>query len=212
MPEWRGTSGTAALACLNIDRFKRINEALGHLAGDAALVAVTRALEAELAPGDMLARTGNDEFALLIGTPGTPAELETRLNRLMHEVNHSVSWSGKEVAITCSIGFARFPRMATMPTACSAMRPPRCAMQKPGRRAHRAFLAWPAPRNWAGAWRSRASCGARSSVANCSCNTSRRSTCSAAGWPASRRCCAGAIRNTAWCRQRNSCRSPRKPA
>ncbi|QNA90065.1 EAL domain-containing protein [Massilia sp. Dwa41.01b] len=96
-------------------------------------------------PGDMLARTGNDEFALLIGTPGTPAELETRLNRLMHEVNHSVSWSGKEVAITCSIGFARFPGMATMPTACSAMRPPRCAMQKPGRRAHRAFLAWPAP-------------------------------------------------------------------
>jgi len=110
VPQWRGSPGTAALACLNIDRFKRINEALGHLAGDETLMAVTRTLQANLAPEDMLARTGNDEFALLVHEAGTPAALQARLARLMHEVNHGISWGGNEVAITCSVGFACFPQ------------------------------------------------------------------------------------------------------
>ena len=111
--EWRSRGAAAVVACLNIDRFKRINEALGHAAGDEVLVAVTRSLKAHLAPGETLARTGNDEFVLVLDQSGAnvePAGLTARLRRLMDTVHHSVFWSGHEIALTCSIGFTCFPQ------------------------------------------------------------------------------------------------------
>jgi diguanylate cyclase (GGDEF)-like protein len=108
--DWRRHASQAAVACLNIDRFKRINDALGHAAGDEVLVAVTRCLQAGLGDKDLLARTGSDEFVLLLNQPGGAADLETRLRGLMDSVNGSVSWAGKDISITCSLGFARFPQ------------------------------------------------------------------------------------------------------
>jgi diguanylate cyclase (GGDEF)-like protein len=108
--DWRRHASQAAVACLNIDRFKRINDALGHAAGDEVLVAVTRCLQAGLGEQDLLARTGSDEFVLLLNQPGGAAGLETRLRALMDGVNGNVSWAGKDISITCSLGFARFPQ------------------------------------------------------------------------------------------------------
>jgi diguanylate cyclase (GGDEF)-like protein len=99
-----------AVACLNIDRFKRINDALGHAAGDEVLVAVTRCLQAGLGSDDLLARTGSDEFVLLLNQPGGEAALGARLQRLMESVNGSVSWAGKDISINCSLGYACFPQ------------------------------------------------------------------------------------------------------
>jgi diguanylate cyclase (GGDEF)-like protein len=107
--DWRSRGATATVACLNIDRFKRINQAMGHAAGDEVLVAVTRSLKANLAPGEMLARTGNDEFVLVLDEPAAAHGLPPRLCRLMDTVDHSVFWSGTEITLTCSVGFARFP-------------------------------------------------------------------------------------------------------
>jgi diguanylate cyclase (GGDEF)-like protein len=107
---WRRNATPAAVACLNIDRFKRINDALGHAAGDEVLVAVTRCMQAGLGADDLLARTGSDEFVLLLNQPGDDAALRTRLQRLMESVNGSVSWAGKDISITCSLGFACFPQ------------------------------------------------------------------------------------------------------
>jgi diguanylate cyclase (GGDEF)-like protein len=106
--DWGGRGVTATVACLNIDRFKRINEALGHAAGDEVLVAVTASLKAGLAPGEMLARMGNDEFMLLLDEPaqGKPPQ---RLQGLMEAVHRSVFLSGNDIALTCSIGFTCFP-------------------------------------------------------------------------------------------------------
>jgi diguanylate cyclase len=73
-------------------------------------VAVTRSLKASLAPDEMLARTGNDEFVLLLDDPCAQAHVPARLRRLMEAVNHSVFWSGNEIALTCSIGFTCFPQ------------------------------------------------------------------------------------------------------
>ncbi|MEN3277801.1 MAG: hypothetical protein V7631_3591 [Massilia sp.] len=108
--DWGSRGVPATIACLNIDRFKRINEALGHAAGDEALMAVTRSLKAILAPGEMLARTGNDEFVLLLNESGQEAATQARLPRLMDSVHHSVFWSGNEITLTCSIGFTCFPQ------------------------------------------------------------------------------------------------------
>ncbi|MBD8528842.1 MULTISPECIES: bifunctional diguanylate cyclase/phosphodiesterase [unclassified Massilia] len=109
---WRrrgAPAAVAAVACLNLDRFKRINDAFGHAAGDEVLVAVTRCLQAELDPQDLLARIGSDEFVLLLNHPGDGNAVHARLRRLMDSVNGSVSWAGKDIAITCSLGFACFP-------------------------------------------------------------------------------------------------------
>jgi diguanylate cyclase (GGDEF)-like protein len=108
--DWRRHASQAAVACLNIDRFKRINDALGHAAGDEVLIAVTRCLQAGLGDKDLLARTGSDEFVLLLNQPGGAADLETRLRGLMASVNSTVCWAGKDISITCSLGFARFPQ------------------------------------------------------------------------------------------------------
>jgi len=65
--DWQRRAVPAVVGCLNLDRFKRINDAFGHAAGDAALVAVTRSLKAGLNDSELLARTGSDEFVLLLG-------------------------------------------------------------------------------------------------------------------------------------------------
>lgn len=110
MAGWRRHATPAAVACLNIDRFKRINDAFGHGAGDEVLVAVTRCLQARLDPQDLLARIGSDEFVLLLEQPGDGAALPEHLRRLMESINGSVSWAGRDIAITCSLGFACFPQ------------------------------------------------------------------------------------------------------
>ena len=108
--DWQRSKASAAVACLNIDRFKRINDALGHAAGDEVLVAVTRCLQAGLGKHDLLARTGSDEFVLLLNEGGAEADVETRLRQLLASVKGNVSWAGKDISITCSLGFARFPQ------------------------------------------------------------------------------------------------------
>jgi diguanylate cyclase (GGDEF)-like protein len=97
------------VASINIDKFKRLNELLGHHGGDKALVTITRKLQALLRPGDMLARAGNDEFVLLLPGLGDDSAARDRLRQLMQAVNHEYMTPGGPVPLTCSIGYAIFP-------------------------------------------------------------------------------------------------------
>jgi diguanylate cyclase (GGDEF)-like protein len=97
------------VASINVDKFKRLNELLGHHGGDKALVTITRALQALLRPGDMLARAGNDEFVLLLPGLGDDSAARDRLRQLMQAVNHEYMTPGGPVPLTCSIGYAIFP-------------------------------------------------------------------------------------------------------
>ena len=63
-----GRAGRFALLYLDLDRFKVVNDSLGHLVGDELLIAVSRRLESCVRPGDALARLGGDEFAILVST------------------------------------------------------------------------------------------------------------------------------------------------
>ncbi len=110
IPAWQAQGAHAVVACLNLDRFKQLNDLLGHVVGDAALVAVTRALQSHLRGGDMLARAGNDEFVMLLNDPDGEERLLARLHELMNEVNGHAYGENGDISLTCSVGFACYPQ------------------------------------------------------------------------------------------------------
>ena len=96
------------LLLLDADHFKQVNDAHGHVTGDAVLVELARRLEAGLGPDDALARWGGEEFAVLLRGVGSDPELERRAQRLRAAVALlPVAAAGVSVRLTISIGAAR---------------------------------------------------------------------------------------------------------
>lgn len=93
-----------AVASLNLDRFRVINESLGHAAGDDLLLAVSRRLENQLQPGDTLARLGADNFAILMEDIGDEAAVRKRANRIQKAVGQPYRLGGREVFSSASVG------------------------------------------------------------------------------------------------------------
>jgi diguanylate cyclase (GGDEF)-like protein/PAS domain S-box-containing protein len=88
---------------LDLDRFKVVNDRVGHVGADQVLVALARRLEACLRHGDTVARLGGDEFALLVHDVGTPSALA---HRLQHELARPFDVAGQQVLMTASVGIA----------------------------------------------------------------------------------------------------------
>ena len=93
-----------ALALLDIDNFKKLNDSLGHAAGDEALKGLAARTQATLRPGDLVARFGGEEFVLLL--PNTPLdEAKQVLGRLQRALSASLFvHDGKDVFVTFSAG------------------------------------------------------------------------------------------------------------
>ena len=97
-----------ALLLLDADHFKQVNDAYGHVTGDAVLVELARRLEAGLGPDDALARWGGEEFAVLLRGVDSDLELDRRAQRLRAAVALlPVAAAGVSVRLTISIGAAR---------------------------------------------------------------------------------------------------------
>ncbi len=96
-----------ALAYLDLDQLKLVNDTLGHDQGDRLIAAVAGVIGAARLPDEVLVRLGGDEFALLI--PGEPAQVRARCRQLLHAV---AGWrgmlAGKPVSVRVSIGLAHF--------------------------------------------------------------------------------------------------------
>jgi len=95
-----------AMLCLDLDRFKQVNDTLGHAAGDMLLRTITDRLRARLRESDTLARIGGDEFAVILPAAHLPLDAEALAARLIEAVRDPVTLDGQQVFVGLSIGIA----------------------------------------------------------------------------------------------------------
>lgn len=98
-----------ALFILDLDRFKQINDTLGHAAGDALLNEVARRLTSALDGTGLAARLGGDEFAVLIAGPDHPDRLLDLAQHCLDIICQPMLLNGRVVPIHSSLGFALWP-------------------------------------------------------------------------------------------------------
>ena len=110
LAEAREAGDEAALLFIDLDRFKHLNDSLGHSAGDEVLVTTAGRLRAQLRDGDLAARLGGDEFVALIVAPCVGPIVEALGRRLIEVVSLPIRLRGREVRVTPSIGLSLFPR------------------------------------------------------------------------------------------------------
>jgi diguanylate cyclase (GGDEF)-like protein len=98
-----------AMLFIDLDRFKVINDSLGHEAGDALLVETAKRLRQNLRSGDIVARLGGDEFVVILEHSAARGAIEQIAGKLLSAVSQPVQLSGHECLATASIGVAMFP-------------------------------------------------------------------------------------------------------
>jgi diguanylate cyclase (GGDEF)-like protein len=102
-----------AVFVVDLDRFKAINDSLGHLAGDAMLKEVARRLASVLRKADTLARLGGDEFVLVLNEISAPEDVEAVAARVLADIARPVKLSDLELHTSASIGISLFPTDGT---------------------------------------------------------------------------------------------------
>ena len=102
-----------AVFLLDLDRFRRVNSALGHEAGDRLLAAVGRRLRDTALPGEIVARLGGDEFAVL--SPGPTGDAGRRAARLAGVLAEPVVLDGLPLDVSGAVGVARYPQHGADP-------------------------------------------------------------------------------------------------
>jgi diguanylate cyclase (GGDEF)-like protein/PAS domain S-box-containing protein len=102
----RGRETATAVYFLDLDRFKRINDSLGHSAGDAVLREVAERLTGVVRPEDTVARFGGDEFTVLCESVGGVLEAVAIADRLQRPLRQPLRLGGAELRLSASIGVA----------------------------------------------------------------------------------------------------------
>src|ERR1700683_4505824 len=127
MKEAKLTGNLLALLYLDLDRFKRINDNLGHSVGDALLQNVARRLESSVRPSDVvslpgerptheqarIARLGGDEFVVLLTGITDEEQTTTVANRIQESLGEPFDCRGHRFVVTPSIGIALYPKDGT---------------------------------------------------------------------------------------------------
>ena len=99
-----------ALALLDLDDFKRINDTLGHAAGDHVLQQVALRLSEGLRPSDSVCRLGGDEFVLVLPNIDYPTGVEIVARKLIARIAKPIVLDGHSLVVTVSIGIGAYPR------------------------------------------------------------------------------------------------------
>jgi diguanylate cyclase (GGDEF)-like protein len=98
--------GSAAILHIDLDRFKQINDTLGHAAGDAMLIHASEILKSCGDHGDFIARIGGDEFVILCLGAASDTDLATLANRVIEHMRQPVAYKGHECRFGVSVGIA----------------------------------------------------------------------------------------------------------
>ena len=102
-------AGRFAVLVIDLDDFKRINDTLGHAAGDALLQSVARQLQANVRGGDTLARLGGDEFAAILPDMPDRAAAERVIRKLERALAAGADFQGRLLTVSASIGCSLYP-------------------------------------------------------------------------------------------------------
>jgi len=102
----RNAKSMFAVLFLDLDRFKIINDSLGHLVGDQLLMSIAAKLRACLRPGDTIARLGGDEFTILLDDLKSIDEALVVAERIQRDLSEPVELEGRQVFASLSIGIA----------------------------------------------------------------------------------------------------------
>ncbi|MEM7654132.1 MAG: EAL domain-containing protein, partial [Pseudomonadota bacterium] len=105
----RRSGALVGVSFLDLDNFKVINDTLGHSAGDDLLRQVSDRLTASVRSGDIVARMGGDEFAILQSRIKAPEAAERQARRIIQALNEPVSLDGRPIQVGCSIGITTYP-------------------------------------------------------------------------------------------------------
>lgn len=109
--------GTLAILFVDVDRFKVINDSLGHEAGDEVLVALSRRLVAAARPEDTVARFGGDEFVVMCPSVDGPEEALDIASRLQEAAAHPMAVHGSDVVMSISTGVHTATSASARPSA-----------------------------------------------------------------------------------------------
>lgn len=106
----RRQGASVAILFVDVDRFKQVNDSLGHSGGDCLLREVGERLARCVRAGDTVARLGADEFVLVLADAGEPRKVGAVAQRVLHSVSEPVLVEGYEIVVTASIGIGVHPR------------------------------------------------------------------------------------------------------
>lgn len=98
-----------ALLFVDLDRFKPVNDSLGHRVGDLLLQSVAKRLAASVRAVDTVARTGGDEFVVLLSGIGDPKDAGMVSRKILDELSHPFFIEGHEITTSSSIGISIYP-------------------------------------------------------------------------------------------------------
>ncbi len=111
----KGVPETLALLFIDLDHFKRVNDSLGHSAGDVLLQTVAQRITGALRAGDLVARFGGDEFVLLLAGAPTAVAVQDVAVKLLAAIGAPLDMEGALISVTPSIGVALYPEHGQTP-------------------------------------------------------------------------------------------------
>ena len=111
----RQANAQIAVCYIDLDRFKQINDSLGHDVGDRYLKQITAILRAQCRDVDTLARQGGDEFILVLPFLSSPEEAHTVTKRMLHAIGTPFTVDGRQFSASASVGISLYPTHGRTP-------------------------------------------------------------------------------------------------